>query len=198
MDAPAAESDLALKPHMRWLARERATGRFYRYAAIISLVALLTIAALSVWLLSRGAEPGAFLSPELLAVLLVANLVPAIALMVLSARRLALRRAESGGVGTGHLHTRLVALFSGVAAVPTVLVVIFASFLFQSGSEFWFSDRARGMLENAAAIAQDAYDREVQRVSAETIAMSSDVAGYLEEVAIDDPRFADALARIQV
>ena len=194
MDAPAAESDLATKPHMRWLARERATGRLYLYAAIIAAVLLLTTAAVSVWLLSRGAEPRAFLSPQLLALLLVANLIPAIVLMVLSARRLALRRAERRGVGTGHLHTRLVALFSAIAAVPTVLVVIFASLLFQSGSEFWFSDRARGMLENAAAIAQDAYQEEVERVAAETATMSGDVAGYLEQVAIDDPRFADALA----
>jgi len=31
-----------------------------------------------------------------------------------------------------------------LAAVPTVLVVIFASILFQSGISFWFGDRARG------------------------------------------------------
>ena len=60
-------------------------------------------------------------------------------------------RAARGGLGSGQLHTRLVALFSVIAAVPTVLVAIFASLLFQSGLEFWFSDRARGMLENTVA-----------------------------------------------
>ena len=29
MDAPASESDLSLKPHQRWLARERENGRAY-------------------------------------------------------------------------------------------------------------------------------------------------------------------------
>ena len=67
---------------------------------------------LSVWLLQRGAEPGSLLSPPLIALLLIANLLPAIALMVLYARKVAVRRAEQGGLGSGRLHVRLVALFS--------------------------------------------------------------------------------------
>ena len=94
------------------------------------------------------------LSPPLIALLLIANLIPAIALMVLLSRKVAMRRAEQGGLGSGRLHIRLVALFSVIAAVPTVLVAIFASLLFQSGLEFWFSDRARGMLENTVQVAQ--------------------------------------------
>ena len=198
MDAPAAESVLTSKPHLRWLERERATGRLYRYAAIATGILLLGTAALSVWLLNRGAQPGTLLSPPLIALLLVANLIPAIGLMVLLSRRIARGRAERGGVGTGALHTRLVGLFSVIAAVPTVLVAIFASFLFQAGLEFWLSDRARDMLENAAAIAQNAYQEEVERVAAESLAMSQDVSEYLRQVPIDDPRFADALAGIQV
>ena len=54
------------------------------------------------------------------------------------------RAARSPMGGKGRLHVRLVALFSVIAAVPTLLVVIFASLLFQYGVEFWFSDRARG------------------------------------------------------
>ena len=195
MDAPAAESDLAMKPHMRWLARERANGRFYRYAAIATAVVLVGTAALSVWLLSRGAEPGAFLSPPLIALLLIANLIPAIVLMVLIARRIARVRADRGGVGSGQLHTRLVALFSVIAAVPTVLVAIFASLLFQSGLEFWFSDRARGMLENSVELARSTYAAEVERVANETVTMSSDLGGYFEVVTIEDPRFPEAFGR---
>ena len=194
MDAPAAESELAMKPHQRWLARERANGRLYRYAGIATAAALVAMAALSVWLLSRGAEPGAFLSPPLIALLLVANLIPAIVLMVLLSRRVARARAERGGIGTGLLHTRLVALFSLIAAVPTVLVAIFASLLFQSGLEFWFSDRARGMLENTVEVARSAYRFELGRVGNEAVAMSGDVADYLDIVSIEDERFSEALA----
>ena len=95
--------------------------------------------------------------------LLIANLIPAIVLMVLYSRRIAMNRAEQGGLGSGRLHTRLVALFSVIAAVPTVLVAIFASLLFQSGLEFWFSDRARGMLENTVQVARATYQYELEQ-----------------------------------
>jgi two-component system nitrogen regulation sensor histidine kinase NtrY len=196
MDARAGES--ALNSTANWLARERASGRFYRYAALGSGAFLLVIAAFSGWVLSRGAEPGTLLSPPLIALLLVANLIPAIALMVLFSRKVAMDRAAAGGLGSGRLHTRLVALFSVIAAVPTVLVAIFASLLFQSGLEFWFSDRARGMLENTVQVARSTYDSEVERVANETVTMSSDVAGYLRAITIDDPRFAEAFGRNQV
>ena len=198
MNAPAAESDLRASRMKRWLERERVSGRFYRFAAIATAAVLVFTVALSFWLLRRPAAPGSLLSPPMIALLLVANLIPAIALMVLLSRRLAMARAAEGGSGTGRLHTRLVALFSVIAAVPTVLVAIFASLLLQSGLEFWFSDRARGMLENTVTLARSIYDREVERVAAETVAMSGDLAGYLRQLPIDSPQFAEAFGGIQV
>src|SRR5437868_14352187 len=156
MDARTAESPVNIREGS-WLQRERASGRFYNRLAALMAVILVAIAAFSFWLLRRGAEPGSLLSPPMIALLLVANLLPAIALMVLYARKVAVRRAEQGGLGSGRLHTRMVALFSAIGAVPTVLVAIFASLLFQSGLEFWFSNRARTMLENTVQVAHATY-----------------------------------------
>ena len=199
MDARAAGSSLPEQPASlgRWLAAERANGRFYRVAELATALVLLAILVASFSVLSGG-DPNSRLSPPVIALLLVANLIPAIVLMVLFSRRLAVRRAEQGGLGTGSLHTRLVALFSVIAAVPTVLVAIFASLLFQSGLEFWFSDKARGMLENSVQIAGATYRTEVQRVANETLTMSADLGGYLQQVSLDDPRFIDAFGRVQV
>ncbi len=180
MDARAAESSV-ISEQDSWLRRERASGRFYDRLAWVIGIFLVGVMALSVWLLSRGAEPGTLLSPPIIALLLIANLLPAIALMVLFARRVAVRRAEQGGLGSGRLHVRLVALFSVIAVVPTVLVAIFASLLFQSGLEFWFSDRARGMLENTVQVARASYDREVERVENETVTASADLVGLPHE-----------------
>jgi len=197
MDARTAESPVTLRQDS-WLQRERASGRFYDRVAVIAGILFVAMLGLSGWLLSRGLEPGAVLSPPIIALLLVAILLPAITLMALYARKVALRRAEQGGLGSGQLHIRLVALFTAVAAVPTVLVAIFASVLFQSGLEFWFSNRARTMLENASAIAQNVYAGEEDRVASETATMAKDLAGYLKQVPIDDPRFAAAFARLQI
>jgi two-component system nitrogen regulation sensor histidine kinase NtrY len=194
MDVRTAESPVNLRRES-WLQRERASGRFYDRLALVTALFLLGMIGFSVWVLGRGAEPGSLLSPPLIALLLIAILIPAIVLMVLYARRLAIRRAEEGGLGSGRLHTRLVALFSVIAAVPTVLVAIFASLLFQSGLEFWFSNRARNMLENTVQVAQASYDREADRVGNETVTMSGDLASYLRQIAIDDPRFADRFSR---
>jgi two-component system nitrogen regulation sensor histidine kinase NtrY len=197
MDARTAESPVKSQT-LKWLQRERESGRLYDRAAVIIGIFFAAMLGFSFWVLRRGTEPGSLLSPPLIALLLVANLIPAIALMVLFSRKVAMRRAERGGLGSGRLHVRLVGLFSVIAAVPTVLVAIFASLLFQSGLEFWFSDRARGMLENTVSIAQSVYGQEEERVAAETQTMSSDVAGYLRQIPIDDPRFADAFAKLQV
>src|SRR4051812_40896838 len=170
MDARLAESTV-ISQHDGWLRTERASGRFYDRLIVAIALLLVGVAALSVWLLRRGAEPGTLLSPPLIALLMVANLLPAIALMVLYSRKIALRRAEEGGLGSGRLHVRLVALFSVIAAVPTVLVAIFASLLFQSGLEFWFSNRARNMLEGTVQVAQSTYRYELGQVGIQTTTM---------------------------
>jgi two-component system, NtrC family, nitrogen regulation sensor histidine kinase NtrY len=194
MDARTADSPV-ISDRDSWLQRERASGRFYDRLGWIIAAFLAGMMAFSVWVLRRGAEPGTLLKPPLIALLLIANLLPAIALMVLYSRRVAVRRAEAGGLGSGRLHVRLVALFSVIAAVPTVLVAIFASLLFQSGIEFWFSNRARTMLENTVQIARASYDAENERVANETVTMSGDLAQYLRLVPRDDPRFAEGFGR---
>ena len=196
MDAVATDSEpmTAAQRRAAWIEREKASGRFYRYASYGLGVVVVLMIVVAASLLRRDLAPGSLLSPPLIAILLIAILIPAIALMVLVSRNLATRRAESR-MGTGRLHTKLVALFSVIAAVPTVLVAIFASLLFQSGLEFWFSDRARSMIENTVGLAKSAYEREVTRVSDETVTMAGDLSTTLSAVAIDDPRFADFFGR---
>ena len=155
-------------------------------------VALLLVATLvvSYALISRRDDPGGLLTPPLVATLLVANLVPAMTLMVLFARRVALRRASRTVLGMkSRLPVRLVAIFSLIAAVPTLVVTIVVSLLFQYSVEFWFSDRARGMLENATELAQANYNREFERVRVETTTMTGDLSRYLRQVSYDDPAF---------
>jgi len=193
MDVQTVESNLKKRPIPRWLAREKESGRIYNWATIASAVLLAGMLVLSYAMLTREGAPGTMLSPGLIAVLLIGNLIPAIALMVLLSRKIARARAVARALGTGQLHTRLVALFSVIAAVPTVIVAIFASLLLQSGLEFWFSDRARGMLENTRQLAQSAYDGEVSRVGEQAVPMASDLARQLGHSPIDSPQFDQAI-----
>ncbi|WP_166037642.1 ATP-binding protein [Sphingosinicella sp. YJ22] len=153
------------------------------------LIVLIATATISYLVISGRASPDKWLDPPIVAALLVANLVPAMAIMVLFARRIAKRRAARLGLGEGRLHVRLVVLFSIIAAIPTLLVVVFASVLFQSSQEFWFSDRWRGSVESAVELTQQAYRGEVTRVESEAVTMATDLVGALQIVEYDDPQF---------
>ncbi len=194
MDVARADSPVKKTSFEGWWARVTAGGRVFTYATWICAALVLTMLIFTAAVLRRDAMPGTLLSPPLIALMLIANLLPAIALMVLLSRKLAIKRVTDRGMGSGRLHTRLVALFSVIAAVPTVLVAIFASLLFQSGLEFWFSDRARTMLENTVEVARGAYRYEVGRVGNEATTMASDLRGYLGQMAIDSPEFAEGVA----
>src|SRR3546814_15448850 len=71
-----------------------------------------------------------------------------------------------------------------------LLVVIFASLLFQYGVQFWFSDSARGMLQNASDLARGYYEQNLRDVRAETVTMASDLRDYLSQSNVSSPRFA--------
>jgi two-component system nitrogen regulation sensor histidine kinase NtrY len=193
MDVQTVESELKKRPIPRWLAREKESGRIYHWATIATAVVLVGMLALSIGILTRARAPGTMLSPPQIALLLIANLIPSIVLMVLLSRKIARARAVARAIGTGQLHTRLVALFSVIAAVPTVIVAIFASFLLQSGLEFWFSDRARGMLENTAQLAQATYSSEVNRVGEQAVPMASDLAQQLATAQVNSPQFDETI-----
>jgi two-component system, NtrC family, nitrogen regulation sensor histidine kinase NtrY len=187
MDAPATLTASPLGAPAR--------QAFVRWVEIAVLALGLAVPLASWWIISRGANSVVLLTPPLVALMLVANLLPGMALLVLLGRRIAMRRAAASPIGgEGRLHVRLVALFSAVAAVPTLLVVIFASLLFQYGVEFWFSDRARGVLENSYAIARYVYQTEVDHYTRETLTMRDDLRGYLRLVPMESREFQEGYA----
>ena len=163
-------------------------ANFYLILEIIAAVAFLAM-VWSTWFTFSSAPPdGQLLPSQRVAVLLIGTLVPAMGLVVLFGRRLALRRAEGS---TARMHVRLVFFFSLIAAVPTLLVAGFAAFLFQSGVDFWFSDNSRGLMQNANNLARGYYEQNQLQVANQTVAMASDMEYYLRTFKLTDPDLAD-------
>ena len=161
---------------------------------LVALAAAIGIAVASYYLIAGHGTTERLLSPPLVALLLVANIVPGVALMVLLGRRVArARAARSPGGGEGRLHVRLVVLVSIMSTVPLLLVAVAASLLFQFGVEFWSSERARGMLENATSLVRENYQQELDRVAGETSAMGVDLSKYLATLPTDGPQFSKLL-----
>jgi two-component system nitrogen regulation sensor histidine kinase NtrY len=146
----------------------------------------------SYFVITRTGSPDSPLTQEAVAILLVGNLAPAMVLMLMIARRLAIRRAVRSDIGgKGRLHVRLVALFSIIAMVPTLLVVIFASMLFQSGVNFWFSDQAQTVLASAENVAQIYAREHRERITLDVRTMGGDIVDRINRYGIDSQRFRD-------
>ncbi len=163
-------------------------ANFFAIITVVSIVLFLAMTAIT-WIALNSRDKGQLLPSNLTATLLVGTLVPAMAILVLLGRHLALRRAAESIGGTGQMHVRLVFIFSLIAAVPTLLVVIFASWQFQSGVEFWFSDSSRGLLENANKLARGYYEQTQREVGYETAAMANDTGDMLAESPVASKRF---------
>jgi len=191
--APSAPTPPTRHPP-RWWRRALVAARranVFLWLEVACVVALVAAVAATYAAYDRSARPDDLLPTMQVSVLLMATLVPAMTLLVLIGRRLALRRAAGS---TARLHVRLVFFFSLVAAVPTLLVAGFAAFLFQSGVDFWFSDESRGLMENANALAQNYYDANQRDVEQNTITMATDMRDILARVPITDPDFPDFYA----
>ncbi|WP_334185805.1 sensor histidine kinase [Novosphingobium sp.] len=168
-------------------------ANFFAIITVVSIVLFLAMTAIT-WIALNSRDKGQLLPSNLTATLLVGTLVPAMAILVLLGRHLALRRAAESIGGTGQMHVRLVFIFSLIAAVPTLLVVIFASWQFQSGVEFWFSDSSRGLLENANKLARGYYEQTQREVGYESAAMAKDTGDVLAEFPVASDRFQQFFA----
>ncbi len=192
MDSPATSaSSLSIRQPPRWWRRFVIAARranIFLWLEILAIIALVAAIVATYLSFNRSPAPDDLLPTMWVSILLMATLVPAMALLVLIGRRLALRRAAGS---TARLHVRLVFFFSMVAAIPTLLVAGFAAFLFQTGVDFWFSDDSRGLMENANALAQNYYDANQRNVEQNSIIMATDMRETLARVPITDPDFPD-------
>lgn len=179
----------------RWLAVNARRRGWLPYIELSTFLTSLIVGVASYFILTGGQPGQRLLTPPLVALLLVANLIPAIVLIVLFGRRIAKAKAAQSPIGGhGRLHVRLVALFSMIASIPVLLLVIFASLLFQYGVEFWYSDRARNMFENANTLAQTFYNEKQERIVRETQLMASDLSFNLSVAPIDSKGFNENFA----
>lgn len=160
--------------------------------AVTVLIAGFTFWAITRWFPAHQRDASRWIAP-----LLIANLLPAVTLVVLIGRRIALQRAgRAGAAANGRLHVRLVAIFSLLASIPIILTAIAASVMFQSGVQFWESDRARNAFESSIGLVRESQQIIISRWASEGRAMAGDLStGMRQGLTAGTPSFHDYLGR---
>jgi two-component system nitrogen regulation sensor histidine kinase NtrY len=97
--------------------------------------------------------------------LLIIVLVGRVTRVVLERRR---------GAAGARLHVRLVFLFGGVAAVPAILVAVFATVFFNIGIQAWFNQRVQTALDESSQVAQGYLDEHANEIRLNALAIASD------------------------
>ena len=171
------------------LARIRLPRQWRGFLTIGVLVvgALLAVATTAVLgPLSQGAASRLL---RLILLLDLAYLIVLLGLVVLRmARLISARRASAAG---SRLHARLVAIFAGLALVPTVLVALFAGFLVNIGLEGWFSGRVQQVVTTSQAAAEAYQDEHRSDLTEDARAL----AGVLTQAGRANPMIEDAEMR---
>lgn len=185
--APVPEpSHGAKRQAPRWLLFKRWARKVDLSAKLELLFALISVATglIAYTILSKPADPLNQVAQPSVTLLLTLALLPILILGALIGRRLAILWAErrKGSAGS-RLHGRVVLLFSAIAIVPTLLVGIASSLLFEFGLQVWFSDRVRTVLDNAATVAEAYVEehREVIRQDLERMAKDLNSQAALEQ-----------------
>jgi two-component system nitrogen regulation sensor histidine kinase NtrY len=171
------------------------SGRAFRLLELFVLALAIATPIVTYWFVRQHSNQQLF-SPGVAAALLLVNLLPYVALIVLIGRRIALKRtARSALAGGGRLHVRLVAVFSLMASVPIVLAVIAASIMFQSGVQLWGSERTRNALTSTQALANEGKALVIQRWRREARQMVSDMLETAPQVPERSAVFEDWFLR---
>ncbi|WHU03959.1 MULTISPECIES: sensor histidine kinase NtrY-like [unclassified Sphingomonas] len=185
MDAVTADSLIEVTPKGRQLAPIRLLE--------IVVLALAVATPVATFLFVRNFSHQVF-NPGVAASLLLANLLPYVALIVLIGRRIAIHRAaKSALAGGGRLHVRLVAVFTLMASIPIVLTVIAASVMFQSGVQLWGSERARNAFDATTDLAKEGRGLVAQRWATEARTMVDDLTGDFPKIPVNSQAFQSSL-----
>ncbi|MDQ6438050.1 PAS domain-containing sensor histidine kinase [Mesorhizobium sp. LHD-90] len=169
--------------------------RLLALTGVIAVFGALVTAGLSFAILV-GATSIAPDSATTLAGIIGINAVFVIFLISLIAREvhriLAARRNEKAAA---RLHVRIVAMFSVVAAIPAIIVAIFASITLDIGLDRWFEIRTKTIVNSSLSIAEAYVQENARNLQGTTLSMAYDLTNARTLFNLDRTGFRDFLTQ---
>ena len=129
-----------------------------------------------------------------LSILNAVSVLVLIVLIGLELRKIARARRERRA--GARLHTRILGLFSLIAAVPAVLVAIVATLTLDRGLDRWFSERTQSMVDFSLVVARAYLDEYRQVLNVELTGMASELARSKPLYDFDPERFAEHMSNL--
>ena len=114
--------------------------------------------------------------PDTVIWLLNLDLIILAFLVAIIARRLTqIWSGRKQGIAGSRLHTRLILIFSIMAAAPAILMAVFSAFFFHFGVQSWFSERVQTAVMESQAVAEAYLEEHQQVIKADILAMANDL-----------------------
>ncbi|MGF7162648.1 two-component system nitrogen regulation sensor histidine kinase NtrY [Rhodoligotrophos appendicifer] len=132
---------------------------------------------------------------ELIISLLAINLVLVLSMAAMIAwQAYVLWQARRLGIAGASLHIRIVSLFSIIAALPAIIVALFATVTLNRGLDTWFSERTRGIVDTAVSVAETYIAEHGEVIRGDVAAIASDMGRRKSEFDTDRQQFTRRLA----
>jgi two-component system nitrogen regulation sensor histidine kinase NtrY len=140
------------------------------------LIAASLISGVATYYAMTAAEPLHWRHRQTPLLLLNLDLVLLLILGVVVGRRMVvLWNSRKRGLAGARLQSRVVLVFSVLAAVPSILTAIFSAIFFHVGVDAWFSNHVSIAVDESLAVAQAYLHEHQQAIRADALAMANDL-----------------------
>ena len=133
-------------------------------------------------------------NPTVTTIVMLLNVILVIAMFVLIGWHVyKLWLAQHNQAAAANLHVRIVALFSVIAALPAILLAVFATISLDRGLDHWFSSRTKSIIHNSLGVAEAYMEEHGDVIRADITGMAQDVDRAAGLVKADPKRFRNFL-----
>lgn len=127
--------------------------------------------------------------------MLLANGILVLAMLCMIAWQLiGLWLARRRQAAASRLHIRIVALFSFIAALPAIVLAIFATVSLDRGLDHWFSSRTKSIIQNSITVATAYLHEHGQVIRSDVVSMAADIDEAVPLVRSKPERFGRFLS----
>jgi len=159
----------------------------------LAIVCLALLSGLSTYAILTGLTPIVPTHGVVVSMLLT-NGVLIIAMLCMVVWQLrGLWRARRQQAAAARLHTRIVGLFSVIALMPSILLVIFATVSLDRGLDNWFSTRIQSIIANSIDVASAYVNEQGQVIRSDALGMGRELESAITLLSEDPDAFQEFL-----